>query len=384
MGKEKALKKAGIEVVRKLSEIEINKIAINISDEICSSFPEYNINKTDLFNSLSKINMFLANFKDNSAAKYYYKDDSIYFKEDIDFENLNTPALHECLHFIQSIKNKKGKLLRLGLYDLTKFRTTGLAINEAAVQLMASYATLSKTDTVKYYGMELITDSPNYYPIECTLVKQMTYFTGTYPLFHSTLYSNDIFKNTFIMKSDEKTYEQIITNLDLIVEYEEALHKENLYLSYIEYNNKSSSIKVANSQRAIENLKKDIKELTLKTQELILTSCAYSELELVRDNQTASLFKEKLYNFKNLLIQADGYSFYNDFYCNMMEKLDVKRELIKKYGTLNCFTDIKENVSLIETRKEPLNLFKVTIEKLKKLFHINQEQTENQIETGKK
>ena len=314
MGKEKALKKAGIEVVRKLSEIEINKIAINISDEICSSFPEYNINKTDLFNSLSKINMFLANFKDNSAAKYYYKDDSIYFKEDIDFENLNTPALHECLHFIQSIKNKKGKLLRLGLYDLTKFRTTGLAINEAAVQLMASYATLSKTDTVKYYGMELITDSPNYYPIECTLVKQMTYFTGTYPLFHSTLYSNDIFKNTFIMKSDEKTYEQIITNLDLIVEYEEALHKENLYLSYIEYNNKSSSIKVANSQRAIENLKKDIKELTLKTQELILTSCAYSELELVRDNQTASLFKEKLYNFKNLLIQADGYSFYNDFY----------------------------------------------------------------------
>ena len=32
------------------------------------------------------------------------------------------------------------------------------------------------------------------------------------------------------MKSDEKTYEQIITNLDLIVEYEEALHKENLYL----------------------------------------------------------------------------------------------------------------------------------------------------------
>ena len=173
MGKEKALKKAGIEVVRKLSEIEINKIAINISDEICSSFPEYNINKTDLFNSLSKINMFLANFKDNSAAKYYYKDDSIYFKQDIDFENLNTPALHECLHFIQSIKNKKGKLLRLGLYDLTKFRTTGLAINEAAVQLMASYATLSKTDTVKYYGMELITDSPNYYPIECTLVKQI-------------------------------------------------------------------------------------------------------------------------------------------------------------------------------------------------------------------
>ena len=53
-------------------------------------------------------------------------------------------------------------------------------------------------DSVKYYDMEFKTDSPNYYPIECDLVKQMTYFTGTYPLYHSTLYSNDIFKNTFI------------------------------------------------------------------------------------------------------------------------------------------------------------------------------------------
>ncbi|MCI8310261.1 MAG: hypothetical protein HFJ45_08950 [Clostridia bacterium] len=230
--------------------------------------------------------------------------------------------------------------------------------------------------------MEFKTDSPNYYPIECALVKQMTYFTGTYPLYHSTLYSNDIFKNTFIMKSSEKIYNQIINNLDLIVEYQEALHKENLYLSYIEFDTIKSS-KIQASRKTINALKEDIKTLTLKTQELILTSCANSDLDLVRDEQGVKEFKNKLYNFQDNLISTENYTFFNDFYCKMMEELDNKRELIKKYGILIQFKDIRDNLSLLETRQESLNLFKVAIEKLKKLLHINQESTANSDEENK-
>ena len=368
------LKKYGIEIISQLSTLEINKIAANISEKICSSFPEHNINKSDLFVMLSRLNMYYAKFNDNSAAKYCYKTETIYFKEDIDFENLETPAIHECLHFIQTIKSKNGRLLKLGLYKPSFFYSTGLALNEAAVQLMASYATDAPIESVKYYGLNIFTNSPDYYPIECSLVKQMTYFTGTYPLYHSTIYSDDIFKNTFIMKSDELTYEKIVDNLDLIQEYQETLQKETLYLSYIEYNNQNS-IKVQNSQQKIENLKTSIKETTLKTQELILTSCTKSDLELVRDNQSVREFKDKLYNFKELLINTENYTFYNEFYCQMMEELDVKRELIKKYGVLNVFKDIRENLALIETRQESLNLFQVALKKLKELFRINQENT---------
>jgi hypothetical protein len=372
MKADKALKKAGINVVKELSILEINKIASNISEKICSSFPEHNINKTDLFIALSRVNMYLADFQDNSAAKYYYKNNSIYFKKDIDFNSIETPALHECLHFIQTVRTKNGKIKRLGLYDLSKIVGSGLALNEAAVQLMASGATNVKPDSVKYYGMEFKSDSPNYYPIECALVKQMTYFTGTYPLYHSTLYSDDIFKNTFIMKSSTKTYNKILNNLDLIVDYQETLHKESLYLSYIEYNNINSS-KIQASKKAIENIKSEIKNLTLRTQELILTSCAYSDLELVRDEKSVKEFKNKLYKFQKYLIITEGDNFFNDFYCHMMEELDIKRELIKKYGVFIQFKDIRENLSLIETRQETLNLFQIAIDKLKKLFKINQE-----------
>ena len=368
------LKKYGIEIISQLSTLEINKIAANISEKICSSFPEHNINKSDLFVMLSRLNMYYAKFNDNSAAKYCYKTETIYFKEDIDFENLETPAIHECLHFIQTIKSKNGRLLKLGLYKPSFFYSTGLALNEAAVQLMASYATDAPIESVKYYGLNIFTNSPDYYPIECSLVKQMTYFTGTYPLYHSTIYSDDIFKNTFIMKSDELTYEKIVDNLDLIQEYQETLQKETLYLSYIEYNNQNY-IKVQNTQQKIEHLKNLIKETTLQTQELILTSCTKSDLELVRDNQSVKEFKDKLYNFKELLISTENYTFYNEFYCQMMEELDVKRELIKKYGVLNVFKDIRENLALIETRQENLNLFQVALKKLKELFRINQENT---------
>lgn len=88
-------------------------------------------------------------------------------------------------------------------------------------------------------------------------------------------------------------------------------------------------------------------------------------------------FKDKLYNFKEILIQTDDYSFYNDFYCKMMEELDVKRELIEKYGTINCFTNIEESSALVETRQESLNLFKVAIEKIKQLFKANQTEKAN-------
>ena len=133
--------------------------------------------------------------------------------------------------------------------------------------------------------------------------------------------------------------------------------------------------KILTTQNTIENIKNSIKNITLQTQELILTVCTKSDLELVRNNQDVKEFKTKLYNFKNVLIQTDNYTFFNKFYCQMMEELEVKRALIKKYGILNYFSDIQENLALIETRQEPLNLFKIAIQKLKKLFKINQEET---------
>ncbi len=113
------LKKEGIQVIGKLNTLEVNKIASNISEKICTAFPEHNIRQSDLFISIARLNMYIAEMPNDMAiAKYFYKNNAIYFSKNMNLTDLNTVAVHECLHFMQELKNKHGKLLRLGLYNM--------------------------------------------------------------------------------------------------------------------------------------------------------------------------------------------------------------------------------------------------------------------------
>lgn len=360
------LRREGIEDIKPLSTLEINKIASNISDKICSAFPEHNINKSDLFIAIARLNMYTAKMpQDHSAAKYFYKNNSIYFSNDIDFNNISTLALHESLHFIQEVKSKSGKLIRMGLYNISK-GNCGMAMNEAAVQLMASIANSSKVDFVKYYDLDIETESPDFYPLECALIKQMQYFTGSYALFHSTLYGDDIFKNTFITKSNEKIYKKIEYNFDLLFHYEDLLGIESAKL--MELSDTDIDFKKINYiNLRIKNIKKIITKITLETQELIMTSCFSSELELVRDLESLKTFQKRLYKFKDVLIYNDNYTFYNNFYCYMMSKLEEKRELIKKYGIINPLIP-SENQLIPVPQTNFITQFRDLLSKLKILF----------------
>lgn len=360
------LKKEGIEVVGPLNRMEINKIASKISEMLCSTFPEHNLNQKDLFVSISRLNMYYAKMPfDSAKAKYFYKNNSIYFSEDIDLDDLDTLAVHECIHFIQEQKNKRGKVVRLGLYKLSG-NSCGMGINEAAVQLMAAKATHCKPDTVRYYGMDLTTESPDYYPLETAIVRQLTYFTGTYPLFHSVLYGNDVFKNTLIAKSNEKAYNFIEYNLDLLMHYQEELSVSVYELEHTSENNVSlNRIKSLNGR--INALKSVILKITLEIQNTIIYYCFNEEFNYVKNAASLKSFQEHLYNFKDLAINTDGYNYYNQFYVHMMSRLDEKRELIQKYGELTFFEESNKELALLDTPTYGIAFFKKMFSKLKLL-----------------
>lgn len=360
------LKKEGITVVKPLETLEINKIALKIADILCSNFPEHNLKKSDLFSSISRLNMYIAKMpNDQAKAKYLYKNDTIYFSEDMDLEDLNTLAVHECIHFLQELKDKRGRVTRLGLYKL-QGKSSGMGINEAAVQLMASKATNSELDSVLYYNMNFCTESPDYYPLETAIMRELTYFTGTYPLFHSVLYSNDVFKNTFIAKSNEKTYNQIEYNLDLLIHYQEELSTTMYELQNCSETEASLS-KMKNLSSKIEALKSVILRITLEIQNSIIYNCFNTEFNYIRDNDSLKAFQEHLYNFKDYLINTDGYNYYNQFYCDMMNRLEEKRELIKKYGNIKFFEEANKDLMLLETPTYGIAFFKKLFSKLKLL-----------------
>ena len=359
------LKKEGIEIVEQLDTLKVNTIAISIASKLCLAFPEHNLNKSELFTSLSRINMYIAKMPDDSAgAKYFYKNNSIYFNKEYDLDEMAKLAMHECIHYIQEFRDANNNLVKMGLYNCTF--NSGLGINEAAVQLMASEANMCPSTSETYYNVSLNTISPNYYPLECALVNQMAYFTGTYPLFHSTLNSNDVFKNTFILKSNKRAYNTIVKNIDLLLAYENDL---NYFASELQYANKVSEIKLLN--KLIASKKDSITSIFFKTQNLIIESCFTSEFNNIRNLEDVKEYKNKLYNFKNIMGSNENYTFYNEFYRKIMESLEKKKEQIEQFGEINLFETSENSLVLVDNTKHALSFVSTFFVKIKKLFGFN-------------
>lgn len=363
---DKILKKEGIEVEKMLSPIEVDSIAENIANQICDTFPEYNIDKNALYSSLNRLNMYVAKMPNNLiSAKYFYKNSSIYFNSKcVNFDNLSTLALHECIHYIQELKSPRGKLLRLGLYNLEGFVDTGMALNEAAVQLMASLATKSPKDSVKYYNMNLTTESPTYYPLQCSLMNQLIYFTGTYPLFYSTLYSNDVFKNTLITKSNEQTYATIDGNFDKIVKLEDSLSSAISELSITNENSK----RVGELNLIIDDLKHQITKTCLETQHIIIENFFNSEFNSIKNLDQIDDFKERLENFKSVLIQNNDDFFFENYSKSVLYELEKKESAIKEFGSLEYLSTIRTELATIEDVTYGVSFFKKLFGKVGILF----------------
>lgn len=356
MGIKALLKNEGINVVRELNTKEIKTIAKDIAIKLCLAFPEHNLSRSDLCNSFSGLQMFLANLpKDFSGAKYILENNSIYFNSNLPFEEIPNTAMHECIHFIQHYNSNSN----LGLSSSMK----GLAINEAAVQLMASEANMHETVDVKYFDINFKTNTPNYYPLECLLLNQIIYFTGTYPLYNSVLFSNDVFKKTFITKFNKKLYYFIVKKLDSLLNLENEL---NCYTEELTY---ASSEKDINNLNKLINYKKEkITTLFFQSQNYIMKTCFNIEFNKLKTLEDIHEFKNNLYNYKNVIGSNNNYSFFNDFYCSMMNIIETKKDYIKNHGPITLPSAESTALMIIDTKKNKIAFAKILFRKLKELF----------------
>ena len=331
MSIESDLRKDGIIVERKLDTLTINTIARNTADRLCKAFPEQNFIFQNLFIALSRIPMYIADIpKGFAEATYFYKNSSMYFRKGLSIDEMEKFAVHEFIHYLQEIKDKKGRLIRLGLCDFDDIKVYGMGLNEGAVQLMASKAINSNEEIVKYYGISLPTNSPSYYPIICNLVNQMSYVTGKEALYDSTLYGSDIFKSQFAQTCGLNNFIKIQNNLDKILKIEEKEIKlDNELMS-----DKCEGMKAQKVAKKIEKYKGKIKDLFFETQNLIFTSYFNNSFDKITTTADIDEYRVKLYNYKNYIGIADNYSDFNDFYINKMMDLDAKYENIMNNTSL--------------------------------------------------
>ena len=353
MSIESDLKKDGIKIISKLDTLVVNNIARNISRKIVATFPELNFNETDLFIKLARIDMYTATMPDGMAeANYFYKNSSIYFNNKIDFTDLEEFAIHECIHHLQEIKTGKNKLLRMGLCSFNALSPVGMGINEAAVQLATAKMIGIEPDFVKYYGIELKSSSPSYYPMECHLVEQMAFVTGYDVLFESTFNSNDNFKNTFIKATSEKVFLAIQGAIDSILNYEEEISK--LANKFEDVNQTDKSCK--NISAKIDELKQKISVTFMRTQNLIISSYFDKSFLTITNLEELDNYRKKLESFKNLVCTQEGYFFFDNYYIEKMCELEHKCNILENGG-------IETAISVEKTNK-----FFAFIAKIKSIF----------------
>ena len=356
------LRREGITDIQELDANSIKAIAKDISIKLCLAFPEHELDRQSLYSSFCNLDMYTATMpKDSSGAKFISGSNSIYFNNQLSLADIPDVAMHECIHFIQEKRLKEHN----EYVGLTSF-SSGLALNEASVQLMASEANMSNIVEEKYFDISIKTISPNYYPLECTLVNQLAYFTGTFPLYHSVLNNDDMFKNTFITKFNKRIYNRIARQLDKLLNLEGELA---YYVGELSSSKKISSIKDLNT--AIAEQKDLIKRLFFNIQNFITRNCFACEFNSISTMDDLREFKQKLYNFKNIIGTTDGYTFYNDYYLDLMNASDNKREEILKYGEISLFKQECTALTIIDKSKEKYNLLMILIRKIRKLFNLN-------------
>ena len=317
----------------------ISKKAIDLIYPVVS---EFNISKEMLFNSLGKSNMYLADFEDMSMGKYDYTTNSIYFSNELDITNLDSSVIHEILHFFQAELTENNFLVRMGLFEPSKlFRSEkGLGLNEASVQYLSSIIAKEVPDHVRYYELELVTPSSNYYPLETAIVRQMCFFTGTYPLFFSTLFSTDLFEKTFKTITSEDNYNYIEKKLTEIVHLQEKL--SNIY-SHIHTHNQAESKKISVLNN-ITNLKNKLRETVLDVQKIIYTSAFANELDKVETVQDIVNIQTLISNFENYIISYENDYSFEQFKDKISVELNNKLALIEAYGNYSFALKAKTDI----------------------------------------
>ena len=216
----------------------------------------------------------------------------------------------------------------MGLCNFDNLKIVGLGLNEAAVQYITSKVIGIERDFVKYFGVSFRTISPSYYPIECNLIEQMAYLTGETVLFDSTFTSNDKFKNAFIELTSSKTYSEVESLVDEILELEENI---------IKLNNKSASYDERNSKvdklaSKIDSYKKKIATQYIKAQNLIIKGYFDKAFKNISNLEELDNYRRKLEHFREYIGYTDDYTFYDDYYTEKMSALEHKSNVLENGG----------------------------------------------------
>ena len=261
-----------------------------------------------IVDTLQHTQMYIAKIPSNlSPVNYSYLDRIMYISDNIEIDINNEYVLHEVIHRIQEYRNKKEKLIQLGLCDVMETKIKGLALNEAAIQYIVQKVLKGTIEIVDIYNMKIPTMSKNYYPILTNLIEQIAFLVGDDKLIDSTLNSNNEFKYETIDILGEDVYNSIEKSFEQILETKNLLLKDT-------------------DQSIFDKNVDLIKKVYIDTQSKIMTSYFNNQFKKIKNTEQLKDFSNKLVDYRQYIGSNEGQVLYSEFFQNMQDKMKEKEQ----------------------------------------------------------
>lgn len=331
MYKKKHYKELNIQPLYKIDVKQKKELTYKLSKLLVDTFPKQQLNYSKIAKVLNNTEMYISKIPTGvSPVNYSYIDETIYISDEIEVDIKNEFLLHEFLHRIQESRNKKNKLIQIGICNIFETKIQGLAINEATTQYIVKKILGSENQIVEIYDMKIPTISKNYYPILTNLIEQITYLIGDDILIYSNLNGKDDFMYYAIDNLGEKTYFSIQSNFDKILDA------------------KNNILKHKDVQANINIIKDTYKE----TQYIILTNYFDNMFRKIETPYELKQYQNKLLNYKKYMGVIDEQYIFTEYF-NKKEN-DIK-ELQSKIES-KALTVIKGN-KIINILNKIINYF---------------------------
>ena len=304
----KYFKQLNIEPIEEVDIREKCEFANRVAMIIVDRFTECNIDYLKIVDILQHTGMYIAKIPKNlSPVNYSYLDMKIYISENINLDSNNEYVLHEVIHRIQEYRNKKEKLIQLGLCDVMETKIKGLALNEAAIQYIVQKVLKGTIEIVDIYNMKIPTMSKNYYPILTNLIEQIAFLVGDDKLIDSTLNSNNEFKYETIDILGEDVYNSIEKSFEQILETKNLLLKDT-------------------DQSIFDKNVDLIKKVYIDTQSKIMNSYFSNQFKKIKNTEQLKDFSNKLVDYRQYIGSDEGQVLYSEFFQNMQDKIKEKEQ----------------------------------------------------------
>ena len=318
MNIQKKLSKLGIEKVEELNYKDINYISHYVANLMTKTFPFLGDKYNEILSKILCCKMYYAKIEENiSSCNYIIEENAIYIDENVNIFEPNEQLFHEIIHYLQVVRNKSGKIKKMGLCNFGDFSIRGLGLNEAIVQYMSSRMVGADLQTINACGINLKTISPALYPILTNLMEQMIYLLGEKVIVEETIavaVENEFeeqFYNTFEEKGN-----QIIKNLDRILDLKNVLASMN-------------------GEEERMNPEEEIANIYISTQDIMIRKYFDNIVGRLTEIEEIDFYIEKFLNYKKLigLIKRENYTsidFYEQYKDEIMKKFDKRLMKISK------------------------------------------------------